>query len=210
LLLWFRGNDRGKIFHQLLMIKDFIKEAFIIDDMVEAFSYSGGADLSGFIDGTANPKGDQAYKVALVESESPQLNGSSFLAIQKWKHDFNALKNMSSPQKEDCIGRNLTDNNKLKSLKIDSHVKRTEQRAFKPEAILKRSSMPWSNGVEGGLMFAGFSSSFYAFEAQLKNMIGLNDNVVDGLFRFSTPLTGSYFWCPPFRTGRLDLSILGI
>jgi putative iron-dependent peroxidase len=210
LLLWFRGDDRGKIFHQLLMINDFIKEVFLIDDMVEAFSYGGGADLSGFIDGTANPKGDEVYKVALVESESPKLNGSSFLAIQKWKHDFDALKSMSSPIKEEYIGRSLTDNKKLKSLEMHSHVKRTEQRSFKPEAIIKRSSMPWSDGLEGGLMFAGFSSSFYAFETQLRNMIGLNDNIVDGLFRFSAPLTGSYFWCPPFRTGKLDLSILGI
>jgi putative iron-dependent peroxidase len=41
-------------------------------------------------------------------------------------------------------------------------------------------------------------------------MAGLTDGIVDGLFTFSRPVRGSYFWCPPVRDGKLDLKALGI
>ncbi|RBJ65700.1 peroxidase, partial [Pseudomonas sp. MWU12-2534b] len=59
-----------------------------------------------------------------------------------------------------------------------------------------------------GLMFLAFGHSFEAFEAQLRRMSGLDDGIVDGLYRFSRPITGGYYWCPPLREGRLDLSVL--
>lgn len=58
-------------------------------------------------------------------------------------------------------------------------------------------------------MFLAFGHSFDAFEAQLRRMSGLEDGIVDGLYRISTPLTGGYYWCPPIKDGRLDLSALG-
>ncbi|MCY3745849.1 MAG: peroxidase, partial [Acidobacteria bacterium] len=33
--------------------------------------------------------------------------------------------------------------------------------------------------------------------------------ITDHLFRFTRPVTGAYFWCPPIRDGRADLSLLG-
>jgi len=34
--------------------------------------------------------------------------------------------------------------------------------------------------------------------------------LTDALFRFTRPVTGSYFWCPPMVKGGLDLCALGI
>jgi putative iron-dependent peroxidase len=39
-------------------------------------------------------------------------------------------------------------------------------------------------------------------------MTGEEDGIVDSLFRFSRPLTGSFYYCPPVKEGRLDLSSL--
>jgi putative iron-dependent peroxidase len=39
-------------------------------------------------------------------------------------------------------------------------------------------------------------------------MVGAEDGIVDALFKFTQPVTGCYFWCPPSRRGRLDLSAL--
>ena len=39
---------------------------------------------------------------------------------------------------------------------------------------------------------------------------GQEDGVTDGLFRFTRPLTGSYFWCPPVAGGKLDLGAVGL
>jgi len=41
-------------------------------------------------------------------------------------------------------------------------------------------------------------------------MVGAEDGVADALFKFTRPLTGSYFWCPPMAKGRLDLRALGL
>ncbi len=71
--------------------------------------------------------------------------------------------------------------------------------------------MAWAGGRGEGLMFVAFATSLDAFEAQLRRMIGADDGVIDGLFRFTRPVTGSYFWCPPLTDGgRLDLGALGL
>ena len=68
------------------------------------------------------------------------------------------------------------------------------------------SSMPWVDGQRARLMFVAFGASFDAFEAQMRRMAGIDDGVTDALFRFTQPLTGAYFWCPPVRRGKVDFS----
>ena len=70
--------------------------------------------------------------------------------------------------------------------------------------------MPWSDALRCGLVFVAFGHSFDAFEAQWRRMCGLEDGIVDALFRFTRPIGGAYFWCPPMHGGRLDLRALGL
>ena len=72
-----------------------------------------------------------------------------------------------------------------------------------------RRSMPWADDSWEGLVFVSFGKSLNAFEALLNRMVGADDGVTDALFRFTRPVTGSYFWCPPLLDGRLDLEALG-
>ena len=58
-------------------------------------------------------------------------------------------------------------------------------------------------------MFVAFGASVDAFERQLRRMCGLDDGIVDALFRFTRPISGAYYWCPPVRDGALDLRALG-
>ncbi len=69
--------------------------------------------------------------------------------------------------------------------------------------------MPWAEDGQAGLVFLAFGHSLDAFEALMRRMAGLEDGIVDALFRFSRPLAGGYYWCPPLRGGRLDLTALG-
>ena len=64
-----------------------------------------------------------------------------------------------------------------------------------------RRSLPWADATRAGLMFVAFGKSFDAFEAQLRRMVGEDDGIVDALFRFTRPVSGAYFWCPPLRGG---------
>jgi len=54
-------------------------------------------------------------------------------------------------------------------------------------------------------MFVAFGHSVDAFQAQMRRMLGLEDGIVDALFRFTRPVSGAYFWCPPMVGGKLAL-----
>lgn len=210
LLLWLRGNDRGELVNRQRGLDDLLAPAFTRTGVIDAFTYDGSArrDLTGYEDGTENPKGKKAVAAAI--SSRKGIAGSSFLAIQQWEHDMHRFDAMPRREQDHTIGRRRSDNEELDDAPASAHVKRTAQESFAPEAFVVRRSMPWSEGARCGLVFTAFGASFDAFEAQLRRMVGVEDGVTDALFRFTRPLSGAYFWCPPLRKGRLDLSALGL
>lgn len=211
LWIWLRGEDRGDLLHRAHQWTQTLAPAFALEQVVDSFRHGDGRDLTGFEDGTENPEGEEALAAALVGEQGPGLNGGSFAAIQQWRHDFRRFEALGESGQDLAIGRRRADNEEIDDAPESAHVKRTAQESFTPEAFLLRRSMPWSAGQDAGLLFLAFGRSFYAFEAQLARMVGHQDGIVDGLFRFTRPLTGSYFWCPPLRAdGELDLSRLGV
>ena len=209
LWVWLRGDDRGELLHRSRKIACALAPAFVLNDLVDAFKHADGRDLSGFEDGTENPTGDAAISAAIVGADS-LLAGSSFVATQRWQHNFDCLEAMSQHAQDHAIGRRQCDNEELDEAPICAHVKRTAQESFSPEAFVVRRSMPWADGNDGGLMFVAFGNSFDAFEAQLKRMAGVEDGVSDALFTFTQPVSGAYYWCPALKDGKLDLAPLGI
>ena len=130
--------------------------------------------------------------------------------MQRWVHDLSRLEAMSQEERDHTIGRRLADNEELDDAPASAHVKRSAQESFAPEAFVLRRSMPWSEPSREGLVFVAFGRSFDAFEAILARMVGAEDGITDALFRFTTPVTGRYFYCPPVKDGRLDLGRVGI
>jgi len=207
---WCRGDDRGELFHQSRKIEDILSAAFELESVVESFQFKKNRDMSGYEDGTENPQNKAAINAAILSGMGDGLDGSSFVAVQQWVHDFDALNEMSTEEQDNSIGRRISDNEELDDAPESAHVKRTAQENFEPEAFLVRRSMPWSDEMNAGLNFIAFGRSFDAFEAQLKRMIGLDDGVCDALFKFSKPVSGNYFWCPPVKNNKLNLSLLGL
>jgi putative iron-dependent peroxidase len=205
---WLRGSDLGDLLHVTRKVQKALEPAFAVEHVLDAFLHklgeSGhGHDLTGFEDGTENPQGEAARAAAFHD-------GASFVAVQQWRHDLDAFAAMSGADQDNAIGRRRSDNEELDDAPPSAHVRRTAQESFDPEAFVLRRSMPWSDPSGAGLMFVAFGRSFAAFEAQMRRMAGAEDGIVDALFRFSRPVTGAYFWCPPLRDGRLDLAPLGI
>jgi len=207
---WLRGADRGALLHESIKVDAALSAAFTVDSIIDAFKFADGRDLSGFVDGTENPKGAKAVAAAIVRGQGAGLDGGSFVAVQQWVHDFARLDAMPTKKQDDAVGRRKSDNKELANAPVSAHVKRTAQESFSPEAFILRRSMPWADGTRGGLNFVAFGKSFDAFEAQLKRMIGAEDGIIDGIFEFTRPVTGSYFWCPPVNRGELDLRALGL
>ncbi len=207
---WLRGEERGELVNRSRALALRLAPAFRVDRLVEGFRHGPGLDLTGYEDGTENPEGDDAVKAAVAGSAGPVPEGSSFVAVQQWRHDLDYFDTLPGLERDHIIGRRLSDNEELADAPASAHVKRTAQESFTPEAFVLRRSMPWSDSGAAGLMFVAFGCSLDAFEAQLTRMTGADDGIVDGLFRFSRPVSGSHFWCPPVRGGALDLAAAGL
>ena len=207
---WLRGNERGELYHRTKQLEDVLAPAFRLDDIIDAFEYKDSRDLSGYEDGTENPKGDEAIAATLVTGQGAGMDGSSFVAVQQWLHDLDYFQSMSAEQQDDTFGRHFSDNEEFDEAPESAHVKRTAQESYEPPAFIVRRSMPWVENADAGLVFVAFGKSLKAYEAILNRMVGMEDNISDALFTFTRPITGAYYWCPPMKGGRLDLSKLGI
>ena len=207
---WLRTEDRGVHAHQTRAIADALAPAFELDQVIDAFQYGPSLDLTGYEDGTENPKDEAAIEAGVVQGRGTGLDGSSFVAVQQWVHDLDHFESLPQQEQDHIFGRRKSDNEELDDAPESAHVKRTAQESFDPEAFVLRRSMPWASGDGMGLVFVAFGKSFYAFEALMNRMVGNEDGIPDGLFRFTRPISGMYLWCPPMVEGRLDLSALDL
>jgi len=208
--IWLRGDDRGVILQRSRHIQKRLASAFTLTQVVDAFRYGPALDLTGYEDGTENPKNEEAMTVAFVQGQGEGMDGSSFVAAQQWLHDLDYFASLPPETQDNVFGRRRSDNEEIADAPLSAHVKRTAQEDFEPEAFVLRRSMPWADARQEGFFFVAFGHSLYAYEAQLKRMAGLDDDIVDALFTYSRPVTGAYFWCPPVKDGKLDLRALGL
>lgn len=205
---WIRGEDPGSLLHRGRALEAVLAPGFELQRVVDGFRHREGRDLTGYVDGTENPHGEEAAAAALLAHADEGLDGSSYVAVQLWRHDLDAFTGYPEAEQDQMVGRRKADDVELDDAPPSAHVKRTAQESFEPEAFLLRRSMPWSDPDGAGLVFVAFGRSFDPFEAQLRRMVGLDDGIEDALFRFTRPESGSYAWCPPVQGGRLDLRAL--
>ena len=217
------GDDRGELLHQSRALVRLLAPSFALAERVDTFVYREGRDLTGYVDGTENPKGERAASAALIAGRGPGLDGGSVLCLQRWVHDLDAFERFSPAQRDALIGRSAQTNEELADAPSSAHVKRSAQESFEPDAFMVRRSMPFSAGfsapalrggaadnAESGLYFLAFCESIERYERVLRRMLGLDDGIVDGLFTFSRAVSGGYYFCPPVAAGKLDLRALGL
>ena len=76
-----------------------------VEDEVHGFKFFEERDLLGFVDGTANPEGEDACTAALVGDEDPDYRSGSYVLVQKYLHDMTAWEALSVGEQERVIGR---------------------------------------------------------------------------------------------------------
>ena len=207
---WLRGDDRGHLVHRTHALVNLLADAFLCEQIIEGFRFDIGRDLTGYEDGTENPEGAEALSAAIVQGAGKGLDGGSFVAVQQWVHNLDDFLSRPEEDQDDTIGRRKSDNEEFDAAPETAHVKRSAQEDFEPEAFMVRRSMPWADALHEGLVFIAFGKNFDAYAAILTRMVGAEDGQVDALFSFTTPVSGSYFWCPPLHRGKLNLSALGL
>lgn len=96
------------------------------------------------------------------------------------------------------MGRTKAGSVELKDKPESAHVARTDQDDF---GEIFRRNMPYGTVTDHGTMFVGFSSEQTRLVGMLESMAGLR-GPRDELSRYTTPLTGAYYFVPPLAALR--------
>lgn len=210
LWLFVGGDDATGVHDAARPLLAVLAAGFTLREETATFTYRGGRDLSGYEDGTENPKGDAEVEAAIVAGAGHGFDGGSFVAAQRWVHDLDVLAVLSGAARDALVGRRLEDNEEMADAPPSAHVKRSAQESFAPPAFVVRRSMPWGGVADHGLYFVAYGRSLDAFERILTRMAGVDDGVVDGLLTFSRAVSGGYYFCPPLRDAKVDLAAIGV
>lgn len=179
---------------------DLLKPHAELIEQIKGFRYLDGRDLTGFVDGTENPKGMHKFDVAIVGDEDADFAGGSYLHIQRYKHNMSKWERTPLKHQEDVIGRTKKDNIEYKSSEkaAFAHVKRSNIKDNQGKSIeILRQSMPYGDMAVQGLFFVSCAKSPRPFTLMLKSMIfGDENGVYDKLLDFTEAQTGAAFFAP--------------
>ena len=170
-------------------------------DEVHGFRYFDSRDLIGFVDGTENPKGQDAIDATLITSEDPAFAAGSYVIIQKYLHDLAGWNVLPTEKQEKIVGRT-----KLNDVELDDKVKPTYAHNALTKIVengkevkILRDNMPFGHAgqKEFGTYFIGYSRSPRTIEEMLQNMfVGKPPGNYDRLLDFSRAVTGNLFFVP--------------
>jgi porphyrinogen peroxidase len=202
LLFHIRAERADMCFEFARLLLDALGAAVHVRDEVTGFRYFDARDLLGFVDGTANPVGQDIAAAALVGGEDPDFAGGSYVVVQKYVHDMAAWNRVATPDQEAIVGRRKIDNVEID----DDDAPRKSHKSLATivdadgtEHDILRDNMPFGSPGRGefGTYFIGYTRRLWVIERMLERMykgdpLGAYDRLLD----FSTPLTGTTFFAP--------------
>jgi putative iron-dependent peroxidase len=164
---------------------------------IAGWTYKESRDLTGFIDGTENPSLSEAPEVALIPDGYAGAGGSVLL-VQQWMHDAAAFEALPVEGQEKVIGRTKQTSIELAEevRGAQSHVSRTVIEVNGIEQHIFRRNAPFGTATEHGTMFIGFSSDQQRLARMLARMAGAEDGIRDALTRYTTAVSGAYYFVP--------------
>ena len=174
-----------------------------VSEEIHGFRYRDSRDLTGFIDGTENPKGKARAAAALIGEEDPPFAGGSYVAVQRYVHDLERWRRLDDREQEQIIGRTKRGSVELPKLKKPetAHISRVVIEQDGAELQILRQSYPWGTVREAGLYFAAYTKSLDVFDVMLARMMGTTgDGLHDRLMEFSRAVTGATFFVPSMET----------
>jgi putative iron-dependent peroxidase len=190
-VLWIAGASYDVVFDAAIGMVAELDEVAVLSEEIASWSYHRDLDLTGFIDGTENHSLLVAPQEVLVPAGSPGAAGSVLL-LQKWVHDAKAWSALTTEQQEQVMGRTKVGSVELEDKPEGSHVARTDQDEF---GQIFRRNTPYGSVSDHGTVFVGFSAEQAPLSRMLDSMAG-RSGVRDDLTRYTTPLTGAYYFVP--------------
>lgn len=200
-LFWLQGRDSDVLFDAVRHIDGAMAAVALAAVDLACFTYRDSRDLTGFVDGIANPTGRAAHSAAVIPEGQPG-EGGSYVFTQRWNHDLTAFQALPVHEQEAIIGRTKPDSVELDAAHMPhtAHVARTDVTLDGEAMKIWRRSMPFGTAREHGLLFLAFSCRLGRFDVLLRRMAGdWEDHVRDRLTDFSVPVTGAYWYAPPAK-----------
>jgi porphyrinogen peroxidase len=190
-VLWVAGGSYDVVFDAVIGMLAALDGVAVLGQEVRGWSYHRDLDLTGFIDGTKNHSVLLGPQEVLVPDGSPGAGGSVLL-LQQWAHDARAWTSLPTKQQEAVMGRTKPDSIELEDKPEGSHVARTDQDDF---GQIFRRNTAYGTVADHGTMFVGFAAEQGPLARMLDSMAG-RGGVRDDLTRYTTPLTGAYYFVP--------------
>jgi porphyrinogen peroxidase len=201
LLFHIRAKRMDLCFELATQIMARLADAVEPVDEVHGFRYFDDRDLIGFVDGTENPRGQEAVDAVTIGAEDAEFAGGTYVIVQKYLHDMAGWEKLSTEAQERIIGRK-----KLSDIELDESVKPTCSHSSLTtieengqEIKILRDNMPFGRPTQGefGTYFIGYSKSPSTIELMLQNMfVGRPPGNYDRLLDFSRAVTGNLFFVP--------------
>jgi putative iron-dependent peroxidase len=192
IVLWFSGGSQDVVFDEARRAIRELGPVASVAGETSGWPYHHDRDLTGFVDGTENPNLADAPTVALVPEGRPGAGGSVLL-LQKWKHDMASWESLPQTTQEAVIGRTKSDSVEFSPKPPDSHAGKTDQDTF---GEVFRRNVAYGTVTDHGTMFVGFCAEQGPLLAMLKSMLGIPSGPRDALTKYTTPLTGAFYFVP--------------
>jgi putative iron-dependent peroxidase len=198
LWLWISASTPDVVWDHARFAAGAISDVTTLKVEQAGFTYRDSRDITGFIDGTANPPVRLAAEVALVPPGEPGEGGSCILAM-RWVHNLESFNQLSVAEQEKVIGRTKADSVELSdsSKPVTAHIARMTIEEGGQELQIYRRSVPFGSVGEHGLYFLAFSADPSRYDRMLARMFGNSgDGIQDRLITFSRALSGAYYFAP--------------
>lgn len=197
--IWFHGTGHDIVLDAARFVSAGLSPVARLALEQPGFVYHDSRDVTGFIDGTANPPVAEAHDVAVIPDGDVGAGGSFVIAI-RWVHDLAKFHALPESEQEGVFGRTKRDSIEMTDdvKPPNAHIARVEVDDDSGEEIeIFRRSVPYGTVAEMGLYFIAFSASITRYDIMLARMFGTSgDGLSDHLMAFTKPVTGSFFFAP--------------
>ncbi|MEW6774889.1 MAG: Dyp-type peroxidase [Bdellovibrionota bacterium] len=193
-------SDRHDLNFELAMrLRAELGERVSVMEEVHGFRYLDSRDLTGFIDGTENPKGKGRGPAAIIGKEDPDFAGGSYVFTQRYVHNFQKWRGLSLQDQERAVGRTKKNSREIPDKKRDAqaHISRVVIEENGKELEIVRHSFPYGTTSEAGLFFIAYTRDLRIPFKMLERMMGASgDGRHDLLMENTKPVSGATFFAP--------------
>jgi putative iron-dependent peroxidase len=197
--LWINGSSRDVVYEHARAASLAVADVAVVATDVPAFVHRDSRDLTGFIDGSANPALLEAPRAALVPDGQPG-EGGSIAVVMRWIHDLAKWEQLSVQEQERAVGRSKPSSVEFTGDRLPptAHIARTQIHDDAGDEIpIYRRSVPYGTIAEAGLYFVAFAADRARLDRMLGRIFGTgHDGLHDRLADFTRPVSGAYYYAP--------------